>query len=154
MSPEQQSALEGILGRQMNQSERDSVAPLLDYENRQDVEIAALLSSMRAPRIVSRMIGIGTVLACMAPEGGEFLNLLEELSSVDANVKWALRLIDQGNLDVGLPVTREQFITYKDSMPQLAEGITKLLAEAEVPDVVDFNKVSDALNVAEGRVTL
>lgn len=153
MSPQQQAALEQLLGRGLEQSELAALDPLLDAENRQDVQIAEFLSSLRPPRFVSRAVGIGTVLAALAPNGGEFLNALELLSSADANVKWALRLIEQGNLDVGLQVTRSELLAFVDQNPALADGINALLAMAEVPDVMNFNLVSGALNIAEGRQT-
>lgn len=100
------------------------------------------------------MIGIGTILAVMAPAGGDFLNALETMGASDANVKWALRLIEQSNFDVGHPVTRAQLQEFADAQPALAPAITALLAVAEQPDPINFNTISDALNIAEGRMTL
>lgn len=153
MTPQQQQALEQVLGRALASDELAAIEPLLDPDNRQDVQIAELMSGLRPPRIVSRMVGIGTVLAALAPAGGEFLDALEALAATDPNVKWVLRLIEQGNLDVGLPVTREQFSAYADNLPALAGNIHALLAVAEMPDAIHYNQVSDALNVAEGRQT-
>ena len=82
-------------------------------------------------------IGIGTVLAVMAPVGGDFLNALEAMGPVNANVKWALKMIEQGTFDVGNPVTWAQLDGFAAMVPELAAGITALLNVALVPDPVD-----------------
>lgn len=87
-------------------------------------------------RIESRPIGIGTVLSEMAPIGGDFLNALEAMSTTDANVKWALKMVEQGTFDVGHPVTRAQLQAFADAQPALADGITALLSVAEVVEPV------------------
>ena len=87
-------------------------------------------------RIESRPIGIGTVLAVMAPYGGAFLNALEAMSATDGNVKWTLRLIEKSDFDVGMSVTRTQLQAFADAQPALADGITALLSVAEVVEPV------------------
>ena len=105
MTPAQQTALEGLIGRPLTAGEISSLDPLLS--NRNDVSIAAILSVGRF-RTQPTPIGIGTVLAVMAPSGGDFLNALESMGAADSNVKWALKMIEQGTFDVGHPVTRAQ----------------------------------------------
>jgi len=106
--------------------------------------IADALSVGRT-KVVSTPIGIGTILAVMAPYGGDFLNALEAMSAADSNVKWALKLIEQSNFDIGMDVTRAQLAEFAVSAPTLADGIAALLAVAVQPDPVSSQEVSKAL---------
>lgn len=157
MTPAQQSALESVVGRELAGVEIDAIDALLPGRN--DVEIAAILS---AGRVATRQtpIGIGTVLAVMAPSGGMFLTGLRQMAALQppteesANVEWSLEMIKQGTFDVGHPVTRAQLLAFAEAQPAMASAIAALLAVAEQPDPIHYNAVSDALNVAEGRLTL
>ena len=97
--------------------------------------LAAALSEGRA-KVASTPVGIGTVLAVMAPMGGDFLNALEAMAPTNANVKWALKMIEQSTFDVGHPVTRAQLEAFSVAVPEMADGITALLNVALVPDPV------------------
>lgn len=116
----------------------------LDPVGRDDGAIAAALSIGRT-KIASTPIGIGTVLAVMAPSSGDFLNALESLGAVDANVKWALKMIEQATFDVGHPVTRAKLQAFAQAQPQFATGIAALLNVAVVPDPVSSQEVTKAL---------
>ena len=151
MTPAQQTALEGLVARALSAAEIAVIEPLLAVRN--DVAIADILSMGRV-RIEPMRVGIGTLLAVMAPNGGAFLDALEALAATDSNVKWTLKLIEQSNFDIGLPVTRTQLADFATAHPELAAHITALLAVAEQPAPIHYNAVSDALNVAEGRLTL
>ena len=150
MTPAQQTALESISGRPLSDDDIAAIEPLLPERN--DVAIAALLP----PKVTvqSTPIGIGTILAVLAPNGGTFLDALETLGQTDANVKWALKLIEQSNFDVGMAATRAQMIAFAQAAPAFSDGITALLATAERSEPIHYNAVSDALNIAEGRVML
>ena len=106
--------------------------------------LAAALSVDRT-KIVPTPIGIGTVLAVMAPQGGDFLNALEQIGAQDANVKWALKMIEQGTFDVGHPVTRAQLAAFAQAAPTMADGIAALLNVAVVAHPVSSQDVSKAL---------
>lgn len=106
--------------------------------------LAAALSVGRS-QVVSAPIGIGTVLAVMAPAGGDFLNALEAMGATDSNVKWALRMIEQGSFDVGHPVTRAQLEAFAVAAPEMAGGIAALLSVAVMPAPVSSQEVSKAL---------
>ena len=151
MNQAQQSALEGLISRSLNGDEIAAIDLLLPERN--DVTIAAILSTGRV-KTQPTPIGIGTVLAVMAPTGGEFLNALESMGASDANVKWALKMIEQSTFDVGHPVTRAQLESFAGATPEMAAAVGALLDVAEVADPIHYNAVSDALNIAEGRVTL
>ena len=83
--------------------------------------IADALSVGRV-KVASTPVGIGTVLAVMAPIGGDFLNALEAMSPVNSNVKWALKMIEQSTFDVGHPVTRAQLDAFAAAVPEMADG--------------------------------
>ena len=151
MTQAQQAALEAVAGRALTGAEIAAIDPLLPSRN--DVAIANILSAGRV-KTQPTPIGIGTVLAVMAPSGGEFLNALESMGATDANVKWALKMIEQQTFDVGHPVTRAQLESFAVAAPTMAAAVGALLAVAEVADPIHYNAVSDALNIAEGRVTL
>jgi hypothetical protein len=106
--------------------------------------IADVLSVGRT-KVASSPIGIGTVLAVMAPIGGDFLNALEVMGATDANVKWALKMIEQGTFDVGHPVTRAQLQAFAVAAPTMATGIDALLNVAVQADPVSSQEVSKAL---------
>ena len=150
MTPAQKSALEAIAGRGLTADEMAAIEPHLASRN--DGAIAALLPA--AVNVVSTPIGVGTILAVMAPSGGDFLNGLEGMAASDANVKWSLKLIERGEFDIGHPVTRLQLSAFAQVNPALAPAISALLAVAERTESVSINAVSDALNIAEGRAVL
>lgn len=106
--------------------------------------IAEALSVGRT-KVISKSIGVGTVLAVMAPAGGDFLNALEALAASDSNVKWTLKLIEQGNFDIGMPIVRAQLETFASEHVELADAINALLAVAIVPDPVTSQEVTRAL---------
>lgn len=151
MTLDQQTALEAVAGRALSSEEIQVLDPLVSLRN--DVETAKILSRGRI-KVQPSPIGIGTVLAVMAPLGGEFLNALESMGATDANVKWALKMIEQSTFDVGHSVTRVQLEKFASSVPEMAAAVGALLVVAEVADPINYNTVSDALNIAEGRVTL
>ena len=150
MTPAQQGALESLTGRELTAAEVAAIEPFL--VDRNDVAIAALLP----PKVTvqSTPIGIGTILAALAPNGGAFLDALESAGQYDPNVKWALKLIEQSNFDVGMDATRAQMQAFAQVAPDFAVGIAALMATAERTEPIHFNAVSDALNIAEGRLTL
>lgn len=150
MTPAQQAALESVAGKALTAEQIAAIDPYLSARN--DVAIATLLP----PKVTiqSTPIGIGTILATLAPNGGTFLDALEAAGQSDPNVKWALKLIEQSNFDVGMSATRAQMVAFAQAAPAFADGIAALLATAERSEPIHYNAVSDALNIAEGRLTL
>ena len=106
--------------------------------------IADALSQGRT-KVVSSPIGIGTVLAVMAPIGGDFLNALESIGAADSNVKWALKMIEQGTFDVGHPVTRAQLEAFALAAPTMEAGISALLNVAVQDDPITGAEVAAIL---------
>ena len=150
MTPSQQAALESVAGKSLTPEQIAAIDPYL--ADRNDVAIASMLPAKVT--VISTPIGIGTILATLAPNGGAFLDALETAGQSDANVKWALKLIEQSNFDVGMAATRAQMVAFAQAAPAFADGIAALLATAEHQEPIHYNTVSDALNIAEGRLTL
>ena len=148
MTPAQQTALEACARRALTQADIDVLDPLLLPENRDDPAIAAHLSVGRT-KIVPTQTGIGTILAVMAPDGGDFLNNIETLGVTDSNCKWTLRLIEAGRLDLGNPVTRAQFLIFGMFHPEAATPIAALLGVAEVADPINCTELSDVQNALD-----
>ena len=109
-----------------------------------DIAIATALSVGRT-KIVSRLIGFGTILDALGPtEGAAVLDTLEAIGTQVSAVKWGMRLLEASNLDIGLSSVRTQ-IDQLVGAALTAEQATTLKALAEVPDVVSPQEVSDVL---------
>ena len=113
----------------------------VDVTGQQDTKAIADALSAGRTRLVERFVGIGTMLAVMAPNGGALLDALEAMAASNSNVKWALKLIEAGNMDVGMVATRMQLSAFAQAAPQMADGINALMALAEVPDPVSEYEV-------------
>ncbi|NMG64893.1 hypothetical protein GPA19_08035 [Azoarcus indigens] len=142
MTPAQQSALAQLAGRALDAAELAALAPLVQARN--DVAVAALLSVGRVV-IEPREIGVGTILAVL---GGEWLDQLATLGDADRTVYWAMELIRQGRLDIGMAETRARVTALAALQPGLAEGLHQLLALAEVAAPLHHAAVSAALEAA------
>jgi hypothetical protein len=101
--------------------------------------------SVGRTKVISSPIGIGTVLAAMAPNGGDFLNALEAKGATDANAKWALKMIEQATFDVGHQITRLQLEAFAAANAEMADGIAALLNVAVQADPVSSQEVSKAM---------
>lgn len=115
---------------------------------RDDAGIAAALSAGRT-RLRRTQIGPGTILAALGPTGGA--QLLDTLTAMAADpqysaVKWALKVIDRGEFDLGVAAARAQVATLAAGGVMTAQTRDALLALGEEPDPVSVADVSDALN--------
>jgi hypothetical protein len=152
MTPEQQTALEGVVGRQLVAADIAAIEAHLEVRN--DVAIAAALSLGRVKHGPTQ-IGPGTVIAVLGdPRGGLFLDAVEELGKTDRTVYWGMDPVRRGALDLQVPAARAALVVLKPKLPDFADDIDKILAVGVVPDPIPFGAVSDALNKAEGRMTL
>lgn len=115
-----------------------------DLSNRDDGLIAATLSQGRT-KIVSRQIGIGTILDALGPtDGAAVLDALDALRTQSSIIKWAWHLLDRGELDIGLASTRAQIDALVPGVfTQVQADALKALAVA--PDVVTPQDVAKAL---------
>lgn len=176
MTPAQKAALEGIVGRSLTDDEVAAIEPHLAIRN--DVAIAQVLSQGRV-KIVPHMItergvrncGMGIVAT------SRFLKMLKSLEGVtpdwlpvlltqvgvptDEHEDYAETLASaygwlgqEAGIDVGTPTARQMLDLLANAPGDHALMVAAIKALAEEPDPVNFNDVSDALNKAEGRMTL
>lgn len=105
--------------------------------------LAAILSVGRT-KIISKPIGYGTVLATLGRGvGGAFLNTLETLgNTVDPDLKWTLKTIENESFDLGEQATRDGIDGLVMAGILSAEGAAALKALAIVPDVVTAHEVA------------
>lgn len=107
--------------------------------------LAAILSVGRT-KTVDKLIGYGTVLETLgADAGATFLDGLVALSATSSPVKWALKLLDRGELNIGAPETQAQLdaLATGGLMPQAVANTLKALAV--VADSVSAQQVQQVL---------
>jgi len=115
-------------------------------------ELAALLSVGRT-KVVERNIGYGTVLEVLGAEAGSaFLDGLTALAATSSPVKWALKLLDRGELNIGAAATQAQLdaLAAGGVMPQAVADALKGLAMG--PDIVTAEQVADAMFNPDGSL--
>lgn len=151
MTPAEKAALEALVGYELNAEQVVQIDQYLPARN--DVEIAKILSTDRK-QLYPRKIGIGTILSVLAPTGGAFLNAMQAKGAMDPNVFWAMELLRQGEFDIGSAAAQIQIGALANATPDLANQLNVIRQLGFLPDPLDFNKVSDALNVAQGLETL
>ena len=108
-------------------------------------ELAALLS-VGHTKVVDLNIGYGTVLETLGAESGAaFLDSLTTLAATSSPVKWALKLLDRGELNIGAAATRGQLdaLAAGGVMPQAVADALKGLAVS--PDEITASQVQQAL---------
>ena len=113
-------------------------------------ELAALLSVGRT-KVIDYSIGYGTVLEVLGAEAGSaFLDGLTALAATSSPVKWALKLLDRGELNIGSAATRRQLdaLAAGGVMPQVVADALKALALA--PDVVTMQQVAEEMFNPDG----
>jgi hypothetical protein len=107
--------------------------------------LARILSIGRT-KLIDRNIGYGTVMEVLgAEDGAAFLDALTALAATSSPVKWALKLLDRGELNIGSAATQEQMdaLASVGVMPQSVADALKSLAI--VPDVITPQDVQTAL---------
>ena len=147
MTPQQKQALEALAGRSLTAEQIAEIDQHLP--TRRDDLIAQVLGD-GPPRVVKTLGGIGMVLEALGPvDGAAVLDQLEALTGTVPAVKWAFVLVNRGELDFGSAATRAMI---DQLLPGPVGASLKAIAEVRAPIAV--GQVSDALNVAEGRLTL
>ncbi len=152
MTPAQKTALESIIDRELTAEEVTSLDAHMDFNARNDVAIANILSTGRT-KLQTYKIGTGDVLDTIGLTAGN--SLLDEVYT-NASYRYVPKELDRGDLDISRPSVRAVIdqIAANPLVLNFDQAHADLLkALAELPDPIDFNKVSDALNVAEGRMT-
>ena len=112
--------------------------------------LAEILSKDRT-KVVDLNIGYGTVLEVLGAESGAaFLDSLTTLAATSSPVKWALKLLDRGELNIGAEATRLQLdaLAAGGVMPKAVADALKGLAMG--PDIVTAEQVADAMFNEDG----
>ena len=104
--------------------------------------LAAILSEGRT-KLIERDIGYGTVLDTLGADvGSAFLDALTALATTSSPVKWALKLMERGELNIGAAATQAQLdaLATAGVMPVAVADALKGLAL--VPEVVTAQDVA------------
>ena len=105
-------------------------------------EIAELLN---APQTVrgTFMASLGTPMKYLGAEAGAtLLETMAALAETNVVVKWGLKLLERGELDLGLDSTRDMLDAL---LPAEAAAVLKDLAESTVTADVTVQQVIDAM---------
>lgn len=161
MTPNQQAAIESVAGRALTAGELVAIDSLLAARN--DVQIAAIISAGRV-RVVSHLIGERGILDVLGPVAGDaFLAALEAITADNLPVplqpyfgalRRGIAWLKTDGLDVGSATTRGLLDSLAAARVVAPESVAAIKALAERPDPIHYNPLSDALNIAEGRMTL
>lgn len=112
--------------------------------------LATILSAGRT-KLIERNVGYGTVMDTLgADNGAAFLDGLTALSANSSPVKWALKLLDRGELNIGAPATQAQLdaLVAGGAVPQAVADALKGLALG--PDAVTMQQVAEAMFNEDG----
>lgn len=98
-------------------------------------ELARILSVGRT-KLIERNVGYGTVMEALgADNGAAFLDGLTAVAATSSPVKWALKLLDRGELNIGAAATQSQLdaLVTAGVMPQAVADALKGLAIVDDP---------------------
>jgi hypothetical protein len=175
MDSAQKAALEGLVNRSLTAQEIAEIDLMLPARN--DVEITAILNVGRVriePRIITER---GIRAALPVKDASRFMTMLKSLSEgppawlpslltaagipADEHADYAETLAcayswlrQEAGLDIGVERTRSMMDLLAAAPDGHATAVTTIKSLAEVAEPLHYNQVSDALNIAEGRMTL
>lgn len=140
MTPAQQTALEGLIGRVLSESEAATIAPLVDARN--DAAVAAALSVGRK-KWAHTEIGVGTIIEVL---GLAVANAVLDALYAAPDYRHIKPLLDQGRLrlDVVAQAGMLQPLVTGGMLTQTQ--LDALIARAKVDDPIQVNAVSEVLN--------
>lgn len=156
MTPAQQSALEAVAGRALTAGDIAVLDPLLAYDNRDDVAIAAHLSAGRTRPV---HVPIADLQAYLQSHGIWWVLKSAAADAAHPGCQAATAVLEVAtarydNIDFELSFVGFVLSSLVTAELMSAADYAALLAMASTPDPIHTNTVSDALNVAEGRLTL
>lgn len=178
MTPAQQAALEGIVGRPLTPDEIAQLDPLLEPDARNDVAITAKLQTIRTPiHVETRITELGVRRLAVLPR--HRFALLEAFREAEAGPPaWASAALEAAQvpaedrpallddlasgwrwlqtppgIDIAAPGARQLLDVIAVGVPLAAPACAAVKALAPVVPL-DMTAVSFALNVAEGRMNL
>ena len=107
--------------------------------NLPDWQVAEILTNPdpNLPAIVewkSTQIGIGSVMLALGPAAGaDFLDSLENMAQQNNTIKWALKVLENSNLDLGEAEVRQQILA-------LSQNPTNILTETQVEQLFSLSR--------------
>lgn len=107
--------------------------------------IAATLTASYK-KVVSTLGSYALVLASV-DNGGELLDKLDAASASDANLRWAMRALEEGRFDFGLARVRAGWDALAGAGVITATEAAALKGIAEVPDTVTIPEVAEAMRL-------
>lgn len=156
MTPKQLAALESVAGRTLTDAEIAQIEPLLP--DRLDIEIAAILSVGRTLR---QLVPIADIQARLQSSGAWWAVKAALSSDVTPeSVRGAAQAVMDVanaryvNVDMTIPLVSQMFGALVSAGLLPAETYDDIAGMSYLPDPIESRVVSDALNVAEGRMTL
>lgn len=157
MTNEQRLALETVAGRILTDAELATISGLW-LDNRNDVQITALINAGQ-PGVV-RSIKVEDVFDVLFASG-DYMTLKMAQMQGNPLAAMAFAVLDDakrlgpGTVNLLATATAELLGNLKGAALLSQAGDDALLARATVPPLpIHYNTVSDALNIAEGRMTL
>lgn len=156
MTPAQQAALETIAGRPLTADEYVAIDGLLPARN--DMQIAAILSAGQPPVQIS--ITVDDVFDVLFASG-DYMTLKtaqlqgDPLAVMAFSVLADAKNIGSGKVNLFAPLTAQLFADLQTANLLTDAGRTALHECGTVAaQPIHYNTVSDALNIAEDRLTL
>jgi len=158
MTPVQQTALTGLMGRELTQAEIDALSPLLDPNNRNDVAITALINAGQADVVGS--LSVDDVFDSLYQTGDYATLKAAQLSGNQAAVIAFESLYDAKNIGKNkVNLSLSTTISLLDGLE--AAGLLSTAGRAALTTAattkaatVRVEQVSRALNIAEGRMVI
>ena len=156
---QQRQALEALKGEPLTAGQIAELEPLLNWDNRNDVTIAALLSAWRPD--VLRSLPVQEVFDILFASG-DYTALKQAQLAGDPRAVIAFGvLLDSRQLGSGMVNLQLQATTSLLDSLQAAPALLTQQGRAALttaatgrPAAISVREVSDALNLAEGRLTL
>ena len=156
MTPAQQTALESVAGRALTEDDIAAIDPLLP--GRQDIQIAAVLSAGQ-PKI-QRSLTVEEMYETLF-FSGDYLPLKQAQLAGNAlavmcfSILLDAKQIGPGTVNLSAPATSALLQQLIGAALLTQAGFDALIARSMVEaPAIHYNSVSDALNVAEGRLML
>lgn len=156
MTPEQQSALEGLAGRALTPAEIADLDPLVAYEIRNDVEVARIMSIGRVktgPVSKAQFAMWCGKTGMRAAVEDHAANAASPLRSSALTIKDFL-VGPVGSIDFSEPANVAMLGAWVGLEAITQAQADELLELGATPDPIHFAAVSDAMNKATGRPTL
>ncbi len=156
MNTDQQTALESVAGRSLSTDELTAIDALLSERN--DVAIAEVINTGATP--VAESITVSDVFDILYLTG-DYLTLKQSQLSANPLALMAFEVlkdakeIGSGRVAIQSPTAQYLFGQLLSAGLLSQAGLDALnAASLKQPPTVHYNAVSDALNIAEGRLTL